>query len=232
MYLSIVISLYNEGENVEQLLEELVKFSKKHENDIEIILVNNGSTDKTGKIIDNYAKMQHIINVFHVPAPTLGKGNGIKIGAKNAKGDYVAMMDGDMQQNPEDIFLLIRLMEKRNLDYILGWRRNRKDSTIRLLLSLTYNFMVKTLFNLPVWDIGGQPRVFRGKYLKNIDIMCKKWLIELEIPYKLKQMKLKGGFGRISHRNRKGGVSKINILQAFSILKDIIKFRLGVYSNV
>ena len=229
--ISVIIPTYNEEENVENLIKELIKFSNRHKDHIEIILVNNGSIDKTGHILDKY-KMRYMLKIFHANTPTLGKGNGIKIGIENAKGDYIAMMDGDMQQNPEDIFILIKLMEKKGLDYILGWRRNRKDSKIRLLLSFTYNFIIKMLFNLPVWDIGGQPRVFKGKYLKDINIFCKKWLIELEIPYKLKQMGLIGGFGRVSHRIRSGGTSKINISQAFSILKDLIKFRLGAYSNV
>jgi hypothetical protein len=78
-----------------------------------------------------------------------------------------------------------------------------------------------------VWDIGGQPRVFKAEYLKRIDIKSKRWLIELEVPYKMKRMGLRGGFGRVSHRPREKGASKINMAQAVSIFKDLIIFRLG-----
>jgi glycosyltransferase involved in cell wall biosynthesis len=157
----------------------------------------------------------------------LGKGNGIAAGIKNASGKYIALMDGDMQQNPEDVFFLVRLMDRKGLDYIIGWRRNRNDSLERLLLSFAYNLMIRTLFNMPVWDIGGQPRVFKSEYLKQIDIKCKRWLIELEVPYRMKKMRLKGGSGMVSHRSRKGGKSKVNLTQAISIFRDLIFFRLG-----
>jgi glycosyltransferase involved in cell wall biosynthesis len=226
MHLSIVVSLYNEEQVARQFIEELVGAIGGH-GEVEIVLVNNGSTDRTGKILDSYSQERGAIKVVHNPVPNMGKGNGIAAGIRNASGKYIALMDGDMQQNPEDIFLLLRLMEKRGLDYIIGWRRRRKDSLDRLALSFAYNVMIKTLFNVPVWDIGGQPRIFRADYLKRIDITCKRWLIELEVPYKMKKMGLRGGFGRVSHRPRERGKSKINMVQAWSIFKDLMLFRLG-----
>ncbi|MCJ7816580.1 MAG: glycosyltransferase family 2 protein [Candidatus Aenigmarchaeota archaeon] len=226
MHLSIVVSLYNEEQVARQFIEELVGAIEGHE-EVEIVLVNNGSTDRTGKILDSYSQERGVVKVVHNPVPTMGKGNGIAAGIKNASGKYIALMDGDMQQDPKDVFNLLGLMERKNLDYIIGWRRRRQDSMDRLALSFAYNVMIKTLFNIPVWDIGGQPRIFKADYLKRVDITCKRWLIELEVPYKMKKMGLRGGFGRVSHRPREKGASKINMVQAWSIFKDLMLFRLG-----
>jgi glycosyltransferase involved in cell wall biosynthesis len=226
MRLSIVVSLYNEEIVARQFVEELLD-SVSGKNDLEIVLVDNGSTDRTGAILDSYASER--LKVVHNPSPTRGKGDGISAGIRTATGEYIALMDGDMQQNPSDIFLLLSLMEEKGLDYIIGWRRNRDDSLMRLLLSLSYNFMIKTLFNMPVWDIGGQPRIFKSENMKGIDLKCMRWLIELELPYRMKGMGMKGGFGRVSHRPRENGSSKINMTQAVSIFKDMVRFRVGVY---
>jgi glycosyltransferase involved in cell wall biosynthesis len=223
MRLSIVVSLYNEEDVAGNFVEEIL--SAAHGKDLEIVLVDNGSSDRTGAILDSYASGR--LKVVHNPRPTRGKGDGISAGIRSAFGDYIALMDGDMQQDPKDIFLLLETMERKGIDYIIGWRRNRDDSLGRLALSLAYNFMIKALFNMPVWDIGGQPRVFRAEYLRRIHIKSKRWLIELEIPYKMKGMGLKGGFCRVSHRSREGGASKINIAQAISIFRDLVLFRMG-----
>jgi glycosyltransferase involved in cell wall biosynthesis len=232
MYLSIVSSMYNEEKNVASFLYELTNSLKPLLNNIEIITVNNGSTDNTGNLLNRFAFNHKQVKVIHARKPTLGKGYGISIGIKQAVGKYIVLIDGDLQQNPKDITHLLRAMKEKENDYIIGWRKNRNDPMIRLILSKFYNIMVKVLFNLPIWDIGGQPRIFTRESLKKLDIKCKQWLIEVEIPYYLKGMGFKGGYRRVGHRARVSGDSKIDIKQVFIILFDLIKLRFKVFSYV
>lgn len=224
--LSIITSMYNEEENAERVIKELADVSRKSKGS-EVIIVDNGSKDKTGKICDSVGRRYKNVKIVHVRGPTQGKGSGIRAGFENARGDILAFIDGDLQQHPGDILKLMKAMEERNLDYIVGWRKDRKDSLSRLFMSRVYNVFIKILFNLPVRDTGGQPRLFRRKALEGLDIKAKRWLIEVELPYYAKRRGYRGGWAPVSHRGREEGESKINLKEAFRMFSDMIKMRMG-----
>lgn len=232
--LSIVTSMYNEEDNVRPFLGELIEVVRAHnEVAIEIIAVDNGSTDNTARILDGYCeKYSQLIKTVHAPTPTLGKGNGVTLGIKNSKGNYIALLDADLEQDPRDIFILLKNLGKGKYDFLIGWRKKRKIPFERKIYSKFYNRLVKLMFGILVPDIGGQPRVFKSEILKNYKIASKRWAIEVELPYLAKQRGFKVGYLPVTHRPRKRGESKVKFTACFEILYDLIKFRLGGASGI
>jgi glycosyltransferase involved in cell wall biosynthesis len=229
MNLSIVTSMYNEEQNVDNFLGELIEtFKKNNSIKTEIIVVDNGSTDNTGKICDIYSKKYNIVKVIHAPMPTLGKGNGVSLGIKKASGKYIALTDSDLQQDPRDITKLLDTIKQKKYDFIIGWRKDRKDPLIRKIVSKFYNILVRIFFNVPVPDIAGQPRIFRYKVIEGMNIISKRWIIEVELPFKAKQKGFKIGYIQIKHKPRIGGTSNVKFMTIFEMFIDLIRFRLVV----
>lgn len=228
MYLSIVTSMYNESANVETYIKEVLKDFNDFKKSFEMVIVNNGSTDNTGILCKEHAsKYPKKIKVVDLAPPSLGKGNGIRTGIENASGDFVALIDGDLEQYPADIIDIIEKMEKENYGMIVGWRKNRVITLKRKILSRVYNIIVRVMFGIPVKDAAGQPRVFRREAIQGIDIKSKRWNIEIELPHKVKKRGFRVGYMSVRHRFRHAGESKINMVQAYKIFADLLKYRIG-----
>lgn len=230
--LSIVTSMYNDEDCVKSFIETVVDAAKGFGGNYEIIIVNNASLDNTGKMCDKYAKRHSNIKVVHVPKPNLGKGNGVRLGIEKTSGKYIALLDPDLQQNPKDIFKLLKILKENDYGAIIGWRMDRsKDPFYRLFYSKIYNaVVVKLLFNLPVPDASGQPRIFKREAIAGYKIVNKRWGIEVELPYIVKRRGYKIGFTPVDWRQRIGNQSKVKFFTAFDIFLELIKFRFG-WSN-
>lgn len=228
VYLSVVTSMYNEEDNVDDYVKEVLKAFKYFKKSFEIIIVNNGSTDRTGDICEKLAsKHSKKIKVVQLRPPSLGKGNGIRTGIERASGDFIALIDGDLEQYPADVIDILDKMEKENYDMIVGWRKNRKITIKRRVLSRIYNLIAKVFFDLPLKDAAGQPRVFRRNAMKDIKLESKRWNIEIELPHKVKKEGFKVGYTAVRHRFRHAGQSKIDMTQAYKIFVDLVKYRIG-----
>ena len=226
MDLSIVTSMYNEEQNVDNFLGELIETFKKNNNiKTEIIVVDNGSTDNTGKICDIYSKKYNNVKVIHAPTPTLGKGNGVSLGIKQTSGKYIALIDSDLQQDPRDIIKLLDKIKQKKYDFIIGWRKDRKDPLIRKIVSKFYNMLVRIFFNVSVPDIAGQPRIFRREVIEGKNIISKRWIIEVELPFIAKKNDFKVGYFPVNHKPRIGGKSNVKFMTIFEMFIDLIKFR-------
>ncbi len=227
--LSIVTSMYNDEDCVKPFIEAVLDAAKDFPNSYEVNIVDNASLDNTGKMCDKYAKLNSkVIKVIHAPKPNLGKGNGVRLGIEKSSGNYIALLDPDLQQNPIDIFRLLKFLKEGDYGAVIGWRWNRKnDPFYRLFYSKIYNILVKFLFGLLIPDASGQPRIFKREAIDGYKIVNKRWGIEVELPYAVKRRGYKIGFDHVEWRQRVGNKSKVKFFTAFDILKDLIKFRLG-----
>ena len=136
MNLSIIIPVYNESESILHFIEELSGLYR-NSSDTEIIFVNDGSTDDTLSILKasmNNLPNSRIINLYR----NYGKSIALQAGFDVAKGSIIAMIDGDLQDNPKEIKGLVNHLNK-GYDLVSGWKKNRKDPFVKKIASSIFN---------------------------------------------------------------------------------------------
>ncbi|MFL5728349.1 MAG: glycosyltransferase family 2 protein [Cytophagaceae bacterium] len=166
MKLSIVIPCYNEAANIPLILERLNEVIKR--DDVEILLVNNGSTDNSAEILDNLIPRYSFARKVMVPV-NQGYGFGILSGLKESKGEFIGWTHADMQTDPYDCIKALDIIEKvpqeRREDlYIKGRRKGRSlfDEFFTSGMSLFETVYLGT----KLWDINAQPNVFHNTFYR------------------------------------------------------------------
>lgn len=220
--ISIVLPAYNEGKNVKKTIETIISSLKNHE--IEIVLVDDGSTDDTLNIAKNLSKKCPFIRL-HRHEQNMGYAEALKTGFEHCKKKFITFIDADLQNDPMDISKLVRY-GNMGYDVIVGWRKNRKDVISRLIISKLYNFLVHLLFFLKLPDINGKPKLLRSEVLKKIDIESKEWLIDLELVHKAKKMGFKIIQVPVKHLPRKIGKSKASFKKGLVTIFDLLRYRI------
>ena len=150
MKLSVVIPVYNEKENIENFLAEVIEFCKGFSFPYEIVVVNDGSSDGTTEILSNF-KNEALRVVHH--KHNIGNGGAVKTGIRNSKGDYVIMIDGDGQHYPEDIG---RILEKLEEGYhlVVGARdKSSQASFFRAVGNTIYNKLASYVADFEIRDL-------------------------------------------------------------------------------
>ncbi|MDD4286910.1 MAG: glycosyltransferase family 2 protein [Candidatus Peribacteraceae bacterium] len=144
--LSLIIPVFNEASNLRPLYEELKESLSRLHLAAEILFVDDASTDATPEIIRELKSTDPRIRGFRL-AQNSDKGGALAIGLREARGDIVITMDGDLQNDPADIPLLLAALEQ-GADFALGWRKRRADSLPKRLASWLFNAFVGTIFNV------------------------------------------------------------------------------------
>jgi glycosyltransferase involved in cell wall biosynthesis len=167
---SLVLPCYNEGDNINSLLNSVTKI-KKNEKDLEIIIVENGSTDNSlVKIKDHESYTNNLITLVEIEK-NLGYGHGIMTGLHKTTGEYIGWCHGDLQNNLDDINNIFKQnyneLEKNNV-IIKGKRKNR--SFIDNFFTACMSFVVSFLFQCKLSDINAPPKIFPRNFL---DILVK-----------------------------------------------------------
>ena len=166
--LSLVIPCYNEEKNIKELLYQISKLENKF--NLEVIIVNNGSTDNSASIIDSEKKLAKNLKVVTVKK-NIGFGNGVKEGIKNATSNLVSYAHGDLQTNLEDVYKAYKIFESSNLEkkYIKGSRKKRSilDATFTFFMSLINSIFFRKI----LYDIHGQPNLFEKSLIKSFDFL-------------------------------------------------------------
>lgn len=170
--LSIVVPCYNEAKNIPLILE---RFSSAiHKGDIEVILVNNGSTDDSAKVLDEYLRKYTFARSVNIQINE-GYGHGIVTGLRHAYGEFVGYTHADMQTDPADLLTALDIIEKTDNPknfYIKGIRRGRPwfDQFFTTGMSIFESIYLGS--NL--WDINAQPNIFHSSYFNSIKEHCPK----------------------------------------------------------
>lgn len=225
--LSLVLPFYNEEENVQWVCEELMRTFNAHSLKYELIAVDNGSWDKTVQIVPDLAKQYpDIIKPCRVEV-NQGYGYGILQGLKQVSGEYVGYSPGDGQVPAEDILRVYLKAKELELDFVQG-QRLRKDSGIRRMNTLTFNTIFHLFFGCPVRDVGSNPKIFKRKWLEKMNLRSKDWFIDSEVILKIHHYGGKMQEFPVAFRKREMGKSKINVLSALEMLKNMLiwKYRI------
>ena len=163
--ISVVVPAYNESKNLDSLLDNFDKMFRESKLEGEVLLVDDGSTDKTFKLAKDYEKkytfLKALTNITH-----RGLTAALQTGFKNATGEIYLFWPADMQYYPEDIPKLINKIKEGN-DIVTGWRQGKYG--MKTFVSFFYNFLSRWLFKIKVHDLNGV-KAFRKKVLEEVPL--------------------------------------------------------------
>ncbi len=223
--LSIVIPAYNEGGNLENLVRQTLGDAKKVTQDFEIIIVNDGSTDKTGIVADLLAKTyKHVRAIHH--KKNEGLALAWRTGIKACKKGIILYIEGDGQQPFCDQYDLLEKI--KHADIALGTRSYRFDYTpFRKILSYGYLFLIWLFFNLKYKDVGWS-QAYRRKIFDKVEIKSVTPFFDTEVIIKAQKFGFKVVEARSFYRPRETGSTSLgNIRTAYKMFTEMLKMKLG-----
>lgn len=213
--LSLVICVYNEEPNIKPLSDEIKKALAGI--DFEAVFVDDGSTDGTRteikKINDDRFLLVELKRNY-------GQSSALQAGIDQAEGEYVALIDGDLQNDPADIPMMLKMIEEGEWDMVAGVRANRKDGMfLRKIPSKLANYMIRKSTGTKMKDLGCTLKIFTSETIKSIHIYGELHrfipvLITLEGATRITQVD-------VNHRSRSFGVSKYNLSRTTKVLSDL-----------
>lgn len=176
--ISIFFPCYNEEQNVARITLEAIDVASRISDDYEIIIVNDGSRDRTGEIAESLVKENPAVRVIHHEV-NKGYGAALQTGFKNATKELVFYTDGDGQFKLEEITRLLPLIEEA--DIVSGRRISRQDPFIRKVNAFMWGALVNALFKIHVADVDSAFKLYRRKIFDEITLTSEGALIDTEI---------------------------------------------------
>ena len=218
--LSIVISLYNEEESLPELIEWIEKVMTKEGYKYEVIMVNDGSTDASWKIVKDLASKNPAIRGICIRR-NYGKSAALYHGFAAAEGRVVVTMDADLQDSPEEIPEMYRMVTEEGWDIVSGWKKQRYDNKLtKNLPSKLYNATARWVTGIKLHDMNCGLKAYKNEVVKDIEVYGE---MHRYIPFLAKN----AGYSRITekpvqHQKRKYGVSKFGLERFVNGLLDLI----------
>ena len=177
--LSIILPAYNEVENIEAGVSSVLKFVPTFTEHYEVIIVDDGSRDGTGKLIDRLAaKYDRVVALHHLS--NRGYGAALRSGFKAARGELIFFTDGDGQFEIQEMPKLMSLI-REGTDIACGYRMRRADPLMRAVNAALYRAIVRLLFRLNVKDINCAFKLFKRKIIENLNFESCGALINAEL---------------------------------------------------
>lgn len=156
--LSFFFPAYNEALTVEAVVREGLAKLPRFAGDVDIVVIDDGSTDRTGEIADRLAAEDARVRVVH-HRPNRGYGGAVRSGLVSATREYVFFTDGDLQFDLDDLERLIPRLEQA--DVVVGYREKRADPPMRLFIAFVYNTLIRILFLAPFRDVDCAFKLFK-----------------------------------------------------------------------
>ena len=206
MDISIVVPLYNEEESLIELFQWIKSSLNPTNYSFEIIFIDDGSSDKSWKVIKDLSKEHQEIKGLRF-IKNYGKSQALNAGFKLAKGQFIGTLDADLQDSPEELPSMIKKLIDEDLDLVSGWKKTRYDNFIfKNLPSIFFNFVVRKVSGIKLHDFNCGIKVYKKNVVKTIDVSGE---MHRYIPFLASQ----AGFKNISekevkHQIRKYGVTK------------------------
>lgn len=181
---SLVLPAHNEAENIEPVVRRALEVLPRFFDTFEIIVVNDGSKDDTGTIIDRLAAEDSRVRTVH-HVKNRGYGGALTSGFKTSTGDHVMFMDSDRQFDIADIELLYPFIETHQI--VAGFRMERQDELHRRIFAETFNLVVRVLFGVHLRDIDCAFKIFDGDLIRSLELSSPGALINAEIQAKARR---------------------------------------------
>lgn len=211
MDISVVVPLFNEAESLPKLYEWIARVMHENHFTYEIVFVNDGSTDNSWQVIEQL-RAQAEKNTVHGICfrRNYGKSAALYCGFRTAQGEVVITMDADLQDSPDEIPELYRMITEEGFDLVSGWKKKRYDNKFtKNLPSKLFNATARRVTGIPLHDMNCGLKAYRKEVVKNIEVFSE---MHRYIPYLAKN----AGFTKIGekvvqHHKREFGVSKFGM---------------------
>lgn len=225
--LSLAIPFYNEEACAERSIRHLAGVLERAGIHYELVLVNNGSQDRTAAILAEQSRKNPALRVVEVPQ-NQGYGWGIIQGLREARGTHVGYMCADEQIDPNDVVRVFQELRAGECDLAKVRRTTRYDGWKRRLIGLAFNRLFGLLFGARVRDINGTPKIFHRRHLEPFALTSKDWFIDAELVIKAGRENLRIREVPVVFHARKGGQSNVRWRTIVEFLRNLVRFRLGL----
>lgn len=217
--ISVVVPVFNEEESLPELTQWISRVMNDHGFSYEVILINDGSTDRSWEVIQRISSQNPHLKGLNFTR-NFGKSAALDAGFKRAVGDVVITMDADLQDSPDEIPGLYEMVAKENLDVVSGWKKERHDPISKTIPSKFFNGVTRWISGIQLHDFNCGLKAYRNKVVKNIHIYGE---MHRYIPLLAKW----NGFPRIGekvvqHQARKYGYSKFGLERFLNGFLDLI----------
>ena len=209
MDISIIVPLYNEAESLPELVQWINRVMKENDFSHEVIMVDDGSNDGSWEVIGELSQGDPSIHGIRFRR-NYGKSAALYCGFERAQGDVVITMDADLQDSPDEIPELYRIVKENGYDVVSGWKQNRKDNKLtKNLPSKLYNATARKVTGIQLHDMNCGLKAYKNEVVKSIEVYGE---MHRYIPYLAKN----AGYSKITekpvhHEKRKYGVSKFGV---------------------
>jgi glycosyltransferase involved in cell wall biosynthesis len=219
MDISVVIPLLNEEESLPELAEWISRVMKENEFSYEVIFVDDGSRDKSWQIIEELAEKNSFVKGIKFRR-NYGKAAALSVGFSHSSGDVVITMDSDLQDSPDEIPELYRMIKKDGFDLVSGWKKKRHDPVSKTIPTKFFNWSARRMSGIKLHDFNCGLKAYKNEVVKSIEVYGE---MHRYIPFLSKW----AGFKRIGekvvhHQKRKYGKTKYGIDRFYKGYLDLL----------
>lgn len=206
--ISVVVPLFNEEESLPELHAWIKRVMKENKFTYEVIFVNDGSTDGSWKVIENLCEVDSEVRGIKFQR-NYGKSAALHVGFQATNGKVVITMDADLQDSPDEIPELYKMIKEDGFDLVSGWKKKRYDPLSKTIPTKIYNGVNRMMSGIKLHDMNCGLKAYRGEVVKSIEVFGE---MHRYIPVIAKA----AGFGKIGekvvqHQERKYGKTKFGM---------------------
>ena len=220
--LSLVVPVFNEEDSVGPLIERITQSMAEFAGSWELILIDDGSTDATLVNARTYLQQDGLVLRIVELQRNFGQTAAMQAGIDAATGRLIATMDGDLQNDPKDIPAMVAELERRDLDLLVGWRKDRQDGLLlRKIPSWCANYLIGRTTGVKLHDYGCSLKIYRTAIIKQVKLMGEMhrfipaWVASVVPSSRIGEM-------AVTHHARAHGKSKYGISRTFRVILDLL----------
>jgi glycosyltransferase involved in cell wall biosynthesis len=226
--LSLIMPCYNEEEVIGYTIPRLVQAFEKCDYPLQLVVCNNGSSDRTGELVDGLISEGYPIVLKHIEVNE-GYGNGILESIPMCSGEWIGIIPADGQVDAEDVVRVYESVSRSN-GLVLGkvFRRFRLDGAWRALVSTIYNWFMLLLWpGIGSHDVNGSPKILHRDVLVAMKLESRDWLLDPEIMIKAGYMGIGVIEMNVFSRMREHGQSHVQVTTVWMFISVLLSFRFG-----
>ncbi len=226
--LSMIVPCYNEEQVLGRTLRQLIDAFSEGGINLELVCVDNGSSDRTGEILQEFAAAGDPVVPTRVEV-NIGYGNGVLHGIPLCRSKWIGIIPADGQVDAEDVVKLFAVLKETDGQVVGKVRRRfRLDGFKRKCISVAYNLFVLLLWpNLGSIDVNGSPKILTAEAIRKMNLQSKQWFLDPELMVKAKKLRLDILEMNVFAQMRSGGTSHVRMGTCWEFFSKLLRLRFG-----